>query len=136
MSDKNLFEIAARKQFRYPSTRGELTTEQLFTLPLLSRSNFDLNNVAVAVNNDLKALAEESFVSTKSHPGKADLEAKLEIVKHIIAVRQEEAEKARLSAEKAAQREKLVQALANQEDKALQNLSVDEIRAKLAELDN
>lgn len=131
----NIFETASRKAFRFTSNKGELTTEQLWSLPLVSGNKFDLNNVAVAVNNDLKALAEESFVSVKKVPGKADLETKLEIVKHIIVIRQEELEAARSAAEKAAKREKLVQALANQEDKQLESMTPDEIRAKLAELD-
>ena len=57
------------------------------------------------------------------------------MVKFIISVKQDEQTKAREAAEKAAKREKLVQALANQEDKELENLSPDAIRAKLAELD-
>jgi hypothetical protein len=135
MSNANVFEIATRKAFRFPSTKGELTTEQLWNLPLLAANNFCLNYVASSVNSELKAMTEESFVSVKPMPGKADLEAKLEVVKHIISYKQEEQEKARNAAEKAAKREKLVQALAHQEDKALEQMTPDEIRAKLAELE-
>ena len=131
----SIFEKASRKAYRYGSVRGELNTEQLWELPLVANGGFDLNNVAIDINKSLKAVTEESFVSVKPTPGKALLEGKLEIVKHIIAVKQEEQAKARDAAEKAAKREKLVQALANQEDKELENLTPDEIRAKLAELD-
>jgi hypothetical protein len=131
----NIFETATRKQFRFPSSKGDLTTDQLWTLTLASHSGFDLNSVAVSVNNALKAVTEESFVNIKPNPGKTDLEAKLEVVKYIISVKQEEQASARSAADKAAKREKLVQALANKEDEALTNLSPDEIRAKLAELD-
>lgn len=130
-----IFEIATRKAYRYTSNKGELTTEQLWSLPLLAANQFDLNNVAIALNSSLKAITEESFVSVKPTPGKETLETKLEIVKHIISVKQAEQAKARDAAEKAAKREKLVQALANQEDKQLESMTPDEIRAKLAELD-
>ncbi len=131
----NIFETATRKQYRYPSVKGDLTTEQLWELKLLSSNQFDLNNVAIALNKSLKAITEESFVSVKPTPGKVDLETKLEIVKHIIAYKQDEQAKARDAADKAAKREKLVQVLANKQDEALNNMSEDEIRAKLAELE-
>lgn len=131
----NIFETATRKQYRFPSVKGELTTEQLWSLPLIAVNSFDLNNVAKEIHSTLKSIAEESFVSVKPTPGKVDLETKLEIVKHVIAVKQEEQAKARDAADKAAKREKLVQALANREEQELSNLSPDEIRAKLAELE-
>lgn len=131
----DIFEAAARNGFRYISTKGELSTEQLWSLPLLAANQFDLNNVAIVINSALKAISEESFVSIKPTQGKADLETKLEIVKHIIATKQAEQAKARDAAERSAKREKLVQALANKEDQELTNLTPDEIRAKLAELD-
>jgi hypothetical protein len=131
----NIFELATRKAYRFNSDKNELTTEQLWSLPLLAKNKFDLNTIAIGIHKELKAITEESFVSVKPTPGKADLENKLEIVKHIISVKQEEQVAARNAAEKAAKREKLVQALANVEDKDLQNMGADEIRAKLAELD-
>lgn len=131
----NIFETAARKQYRFPSVKGELTTEQLWSLPLIAVNSFDLNNVAKEIHSTLKSITEESFVSVKPTPGKVDLETKLEIVKHVIAVKQEEQAKARDAADKAAKREKLVQALANREEQELSSLSPDEIRAKLAELE-
>lgn len=131
----DLFQTATRKAYRYSSNKGELTTEQLWNLPLMANGGFDLNNVAIDISKALKAITEDSFVSINPTPGKALLENKLEIVKHIIAVKQEEQAKARDAAEKAAKREKLVQALANKEDQELTNLTPDEIRAKLAELD-
>ncbi len=130
----NIFEIASRNAFRYASTKGDITTEQLWSLPLIASNCFDLNNVAIGVNQTLKSLAEESFVSVKTTPGKAELETKMEIIKYIISVKQE----AKAAAEKAAEnkilRDKLVNALANKEDQDLASLSQEDIRAKLAAL--
>lgn len=130
----SIFEIASRKAFRFPSVKGDLTTEQLWELPLSGKQQFDLNNVAIGINKSLKAISEESFINV-APKGKADLETKLEIVKHIIAFKQSEQEAARDKADKAAKREKLVQALAKKQDEALGNMSEDDIRAKLAELE-
>lgn len=136
MSIETLLIAAARKQYRFPSNRNELSFEQLWQLPLVSANGFDLNTVAVEINRSLKALTEESFVNTKPTPGKADTENKLELVKFVIATKQEEQDKARRRADKAAEREKFVQLLAKQEDAELEKLSADEIRAKLAAMDD
>lgn len=136
MSIENILIAAARKQYRFPTNRGDITFEQLWQLPLTVTNGFDLNTTAVEINRTLKALTEESFVNTKPTPGKADLENKLELVKLVIATKQEEQAEARRKAEKAAKREKLVQLLADKEDESLKNLSADEIRAKLAETDD
>lgn len=134
MSNQNVFEVASRKAFHFTSNKGELTTEQLWSLPLSAANQFDLNNVAIALNNSLKGF-EESFVAVKATPGKADLETKLEIVKYIISVRQEEAAKRAEAAEKAAKREKLLQALANKQDEAVKAMSQEDILKQLAELE-
>ena len=80
-----IFEKATREKFRYPSAKGLLTTEQLWELPLTAKSGFSLDDVAKAVNAELKAVDTESFVATEANPAKATLETKLEVVKHVIA---------------------------------------------------
>lgn len=60
----------------------------------------------------------------------------LEIVKHVIAVKIDERKRADAAADRADKRRKLIEALANKQDDAIRNLSEDEIRAKLAELDD
>jgi len=131
----NLFEIATRQAFRFPSTKGPLTTEQLWDLPLQSRTSFDLDSVAKAVNAQLKAVTEESFVATTEKPGKALAERQLEIVKHIIAVKIEENERAKTIAERKAKREKLLGLLEKKQDATLEGMSVEQIKAELAALD-
>ena len=44
----NIFEYAARSKIRFQSTKGELTVEQLWDVPLRSRDDFNLNAVAKA----------------------------------------------------------------------------------------
>ena len=127
----NLFEIASRKAFRFDSTRGPLATEDLWQLPLLSKTNFDLNTVATGVNAALKAVAEESFVATRTNPGRVDLETKLEIVKHIIAVRIAENEAKTNAALVAEKRAKLVAILGDKQDEALKSKTAAEIQAEI-----
>lgn len=133
--ENNLFEIASRKAFRFPSARGELTVEQLWDLPLQSRSNFDLDSLARSVNTALKAVTEESFVATTINHAKAELELKLELVKHVIAVKIAENKAISDRAAKADKRKKLIAALAQKEEQALGGMTKEEIEKELAALD-
>lgn len=129
------FEKAIRNKFRFPSAKGELTVEQLWDLPLLVKTQgVDLNSVAVTLNNELKALGEESFVETGNDPKRTLVADKLDIVKYIIGVKQRE----KLAAEKRVQTNQQITELENllqgKKKDALQNLSEAEIEAKLAAL--
>jgi hypothetical protein len=130
----NLFEYATRNALRFSSIKGLITTEQLWDLPLQSKTNFDLDNVAKSANAELKALTDDSFVATAEKPGKEQATVKLEIVKHVIAVRLAENEVARTAAARKAEREKLLGILGDKQDEALKNLTAEEIQARLAAL--
>lgn len=131
----NLFEVASRKAYRYQSIRGDLTTEQLWELPLTSRGGFDLDSVAKAVNAELKSVTEESFVATRVNPRKGDLETKLDVLKHIIAVKIAEAEAVTARVAKQEKRAKILDALAAKENEELTQASKDDLLKQLAELD-
>lgn len=130
----NIFETASRKAYRFPSVRGQLTTEQLWDLPLTSATNPSLDAVAKSVNAELKNVTTESFVSVETNPAKGALETKLEIVKRIIAVRLAENEASRNAVAKKAEKEKLLDVLSRKQDASLESLSEDEIRARVAAL--
>lgn len=130
----NIFEKAVREKVRFASSRGLLGVEDLFDLPLQHRNGVDLDSVAREVNRALKAVTEDSFVSTASNPAKAAHEFKLEIVKHVIKVKQAEAEAASAAADKAEKKKKLVALLAEKQDEALSKLSTEEILKQIAEL--
>lgn len=130
----DLFVIASRKKFRFTSERGELNVEQLWDLPLTSKNGFNLNAVAIAVNSELKGLAEESFVETSSNPRRRELEQMLEIVKFIIATKQDETKAASERLARQAMRRKLQEAIEAKEDQALVGSSIEELRAQLAAL--
>lgn len=134
----NIFETATRRKLRFRSAVGALSTEQLWDLPLLVKnpgSAACLNSVAKDVSRDLKEVTEESFVEVRPNPAKAELELKLEIVKHVIAARIEEQEKAKASAERAEKRRKLLDALSSKEEQELSSKSKEDILKELAALD-
>lgn len=136
MTDQNdLFIRASRRKFRFESVRGDLTTEDLWDLPLVASNGFSLDAVGRTAAAELKGLAEESFVETKADPRKGELEAMVEIVRFIIATKQAEALKAQTRAARADERRKLLDAIAAKDDEALSQASRDQLVERLAALD-
>ncbi len=133
--DTNIFELAARHKFRFASLRGDLIAEQLFDLPLKAVSGFDLDEIAKAVNEELKGATETSFVETANDAQIERLTAKLEVVKFVIADKQAELRKQKERAEKRAKRAKLVAALDARETSDLAGKTRDELLAELEALD-
>jgi hypothetical protein len=132
----DLFLRAARAKFRFPSKVGDLTVEQLWDLPLTTtRGPTDLDTVAKAINGELKAASEESFVATTKNPNRGTLEAKLDIVKMIIATKQDDAREAETRASKAERRRLIEDAIAQAEVKELTNASKDDLVRRLRELE-
>ena len=130
----NIFEQATRRAIRFESAKGDLSVEHLWDLPLQSRNQFDLDTVAKTVTRQLNAVTEESFVSVRENPAKETLSLKLEIVKHIISVKLQEAEEARNRANKASEKEKLLRLLDEKQNEALRALTPEEIQERLKAL--
>ena len=130
----NIFEQATRRAIRFESAKGDLSVEQLWDLPLQSRNQFDLDTVAKTVNRQLNDVTEESFVSVRENPAKETLSLKLELVKHIISVKLQEAEEARNRANRASEKEKLLRLLDEKQNEALRALTPEEIQERLKAL--
>lgn len=130
-----MFETATRTKIRFTSTRGELSVENLWDVPLRSRDGFDLDAIAKSANKALKALTEESFVSTERTPAHAKAELTLELVKYVISVKLAEEETAKKRAENKVEREKLLAILAEKQAGKLSELSEREIQKRINALD-
>lgn len=126
----DIFEKASRLKLRFTTTKGLLSTEDLWDLSLTS-----LDTIAKAVNKRLKEENEESFITTRSKSN-SELELSLDILKHVITVKLEEKEKATLKAERRAELDLLRNLRENKKMEALNSLSLEEIDKKMAELEN
>lgn len=133
---ENFFEYAAINKLRFPSSKGDLTVEQLYELPLQSTKGVDLDTVARTVYQLLQDVAQGSFVATASNPAKKDYEVKLEIVKHVIGSKQEDNAKKARAASNRAERERLTQLLANKQDAELLTLSREELEKRIKQLED
>lgn len=124
----NIFERAARTKLRFHSTKGNLTTEDLFDLSLTS-----LDSLARSINSLLKAEGEESFIETKPEKNTV-LELQLDILKHVIATKITALEAAKKGAETKAQIDTIKQLLVEKKSEALKSMSTEELEVKLAGL--
>ena len=59
MSD--LFERATRQKLRFETTSGNISVEDVWSLPL-SSGKLNLNDLAKALNKEIKTFDEEDFI--------------------------------------------------------------------------
>lgn len=128
-----IFETGTRLKVRFESTRGLLSIEQLWDLPLTSKTQFDLDTVAKAVKRELDQASEESFVQTTS-PAATVLTLKLDIIKSVIATKLAEREAAQKKETNRQERARLTELLAAKQDDELKGLSKEEIQTRLDQL--
>lgn len=128
----NIFEIATKEKYRFPSSKGLLSLEQLWDLPLLSQKSACLNTIALTLHNELKEAPTISFVSQASTSENSVLSTKLDIVKHIISIRETENAAKKASIDNKAKKDRILEILATKQDEALLGKSEEELR-QLAE---
>lgn len=129
----NLFEKATRQAIRFNTVKGDISVEDLWNLPLESTKGPSLDSVAIACNRELKAVSEESFVKPRTTQN-TDAQLKMDIVKYIIEVRQQENATARAAVERKAQKDKILRIMASKQDAALENSSIEDLQAMLEKL--
>lgn len=130
-----MFEMAARLKLRFSSPQGPLTAEDLWDLPLTSTrlNQANLNNIAKGISRQLKAEGEEDFVNPKSGAD-AVLQVQLDIVKHIIGVKQAENAEAALLAQRRQKKDRIMEIIAKKQDQELEGKPLEELTAMMADL--
>lgn len=125
--EKNLFEIATRNRYRF-NYKGVMTVEDLWDLNVEA-----LDAIFKTLNRQKKTADEDSLLTTKSAED-TELANKIELVKYIVSVKLAEAAERVSSAEKKAQRDKIMEIVAKKKNKALEDMGIDELMKKLEEL--
>lgn len=131
MSD--IFHYALRNKLRFKVQRGTITTEQLWDLPLNSRTGDSLEAVARDLYAEISSLPATPFTAT-APVTQTHTERRLEVVKAVIADKQKEASARAEAALRAQEIERLRDALAQKKGEALASMSIEEIEARLKEL--
>ena len=123
-----MFEKASRMKLRFDCVAGIISVEDLWVLPLTSRTGrANLDDIAKSLNASLKEANEESFVVQTSKPNEL-LALSFEIVKHVISARLAENEVKRNATDLKERKQKLLGLLADKDDAELQGKSREEIQ--------
>lgn len=127
-----MFEKASRIKLRFSTPKGEITVERLWDLPLKSSTGMSLDALAIQSNKKIKESEEFSFVDEVQKDSVECL--RLDILKHIIQVKQAENKAAREASEIKAERQRLLEIIAKKKHEADADLSIDELTKKLEDL--
>lgn len=126
-----MFEKSTRMKDRFETSKGNLSVEDLWDLPLTSTRYPNLDDIARDLHRQLKDSAEVSFVAPARKENDT-LQRKFDIVKHIIEIRlAENAAAAEVRANKD-KKARILEIIARKDDEELVGKSRDEL-IKLAE---
>ena len=127
MDNVNVFEVASRAKMRFPF-RGQISTEDLWDL-----SVENLDSIFKVLNSQMKQTQEESLLNTRSKQDE-ELGVQIEIIKHVVTVKQEEAAAKKKARELKEQKQKIMEIMSAKKDEALQCKSLEELEKMLAEM--
>lgn len=119
------FKSATQQKLRFQTSKGLLSTEQLWDLSLT-----DLDTLAVSLESEYKDSGKKSFLVTKSAKDKT-AKLKFDVVVDVLTTKVEEAQQATEKAENKAHNEKILNLIAEKKDDALSRKSVKELESML-----
>lgn len=124
------FETATRRKLRFQTTKGNLSIEDLWDVPLTV-----LDDAYKGLSRQIRE-AEDDSLLTKRDSGVEEASLKRDLVKHVVQVRQAEATEKTARAARRAQAARVRELIAQKNDEALAGKSTDELNALLAELES
>lgn len=126
----NLFEKASKSKFRFNTSKGVLTTEDLWDLSLES-----LDKIAKELYKKVKESEEVSFISENKKKKDEVTSDKLEVVKFIINYKLEEAKERKQKAEKLAMKRRIGDEIARKKDNQISEMSLEDLEKLYDQLD-
>lgn len=123
-----MYKEALKMRLRFATNRGNLSVEDLFSLSLQ-----DLDKIAVALDEEVSKSPRKSFISEIPSESKIT-ELKFNIVKDIITTKLKEKSDKEDAKKRLAEKNQLLDILARKQAESLENLSIEELQKRLAEL--
>lgn len=120
----DLFKIANKKKYRF-NYKGVISVEDLWDL-----SVEELDKIYKSLKSKQKSASEESLLQTVSKEDK-DLINKIEIIKIIVADKLAAKERAQKAASQRAQNQRILEIMADKQDAALKEKSIEELQNML-----
>ncbi|WP_051382444.1 hypothetical protein [Bradyrhizobium sp. Tv2a-2] len=130
----DMFEKAARIKLRFDTGKGMLAVEDLFDLPLASKTGkTNLDDLARSLYKQLKSGEDISFVEADK-ASDPTVQLRFDIVKFVIDTKLEENRQASKERDRAEQKQKIMALIADKQDEALKGKSLEDLQAELAKL--
>lgn len=124
---ENIFEMATRNKYRFPY-KGMISVEDLWDL-----NQTQLDSIYKALNKEVKANQEDSLMFSQTQTD-LDLQAKIEIVRHIYTTKEQDAARRAAAAENAEKKRRILEILEQKQEDSLKNKSEDELLKMLNEI--
>lgn len=124
-----MYKEANKIRLRFSTTRGLLDVEQLWQLPL--------TDLSISIRNLSKELKKQEsddeleFLNEKTNTVDKTQKLRFDILKDIYITRKEEAAKIKADKEAKAQKEKILEIIANKKDESLHSKSIEELEAMI-----
>ena len=122
-----MFDRASRLKVRF-DYRGACSVEDLWDLSVQ-----DLDVVYKNLNAKSKAMKEDSLLEEKTQQDEV-LQLKIDIVKHIVTIKLQEAEERKNEKERRAKKQKLLSVLEEKQDAQLHDLSPEQLQEMISNL--
>lgn len=123
-----MYKEALQMKLRFATSKGNLSVEDLFDLNLQA-----LDKIAVGLDEEVSKSPRKSFISNVSQESKIT-ELKFNIVKDIITTKLKEKSDREEAKKKQAEKAQLLDILARKQAASLENLSIEELQKRIAEL--
>lgn len=121
----DIFKYAVKNKLRF-NYKGVCTVEDLYDIPLTS-----LDMMYGELKKQQKNFGEDSLLNKKSSEEK-EVGIKIEIIENIVADRLADIDKAKKAQQTRERNRRIAQIIADKEDAALNDMSLEDLRAMLA----
>lgn len=129
MTLETLIIKAARKKWRFTTTKGHLSFEDLWDLNLEA-----LDKIAVALDEKIQKGGRKSFISKRTE-SMTEEQGMFDLVTYVIETKMAEADTAKERASKASQKAFMQELLQRKKIASLENLTAEEIEKQIAALE-
>lgn len=120
-----MYKEALQKKLRFKTNKGMITTEDLFDLSLQN-----LNTLAIMLDKKISEAPKESFIE-ELPAEESDDELRFNIVKDVINIKLKARKDNINRAQIDARNKRIAELIAKKEDEALENKSIEELRAMI-----
>lgn len=125
----SIYKQAAQQKLRFDTTRGSLSAEQLFDLPLTVLATA-IRNLRGIMKKEVQVEDDLSFLDQPVKANTAN-QLRFEILKDVYLTKKAEVAAVIANRERKERNQRIMELIKNKQDKELENKSIEELKAML-----